>query len=84
MTDRDRYRDDDDMRAPLAGGERSGVDPDSKHEARGDARETVGNNARGTDASPTGPEGNDRTEHRPRRDEFDTDLERDNRARPDR
>ena len=76
MTDRDRYRDDDDMRAPLADDDRSGTAPDTKHEARGDARETVGNTARGTDANPTGPEGNDRTRDRPRPDEFDGDLER--------
>jgi hypothetical protein len=84
MPDRDRYRDNDDMRAPLPDDERSGSVPDTKNEARGDARETVGNNARGTDADPTGPEGNDRTRHRPQRDEHDTDLERDNRAAPDR
>jgi hypothetical protein len=36
---------------------------DSRSEARGDARESVGDNARGTDAHPTGPEGNDRTKH---------------------
>jgi hypothetical protein len=84
MPDRDRYRDDDEMRAPLEGDDRSGTAPDTKHEARGDARETVGNNARGTDANPTAPEGNDRTRNRPQRDEFDTDLERDDRAAPDR
>jgi len=81
MTDRDKYRDDDDMRAPLRDDGRAGSAPDTKHEARGDARETVGNNARGTDTNPTGPEGNDRTRNRPQRDEHDADLERDNRGR---
>jgi hypothetical protein len=74
---RSRYRDNDDERDPLAGDERVGVRPDSESEARGDARETVGNNARGTDASPIGPDGNDRTRNRPRRDDFDEDLRRD-------
>ncbi len=72
MSDRDRYRDDDDMRDPIR--DRAGVDPDSKSEARGDARENVGNTARGTDADPSGPEGNDRTRDRPQPDEFDEDL----------
>ena len=58
---RDKYRDNDDMRDPLSGDERTGTAPDSKSEARGDARETIGNTARGTAANPTGPEGNDRT-----------------------
>ena len=57
--------------------------PDTRNEARGDARETVGNNARGTDANPTGPEGNDRTRNRPRRDEHDVDVERYDRERLD-
>ncbi len=48
--------------------------PDTKNEARGDAREAVGNNARGTDAHPTGPDGNDGQKQRPRPDEFDRDL----------
>jgi len=48
----------------------------------GNARENVGNHARGTDAHPTGPEGNDRTKHRhDRHDAYDDDLERDNRRR---
>jgi len=81
MTDRDKYRDDDDMRAPLRDDDRSGSAPDTRNEARGDARETVGNNARGTDANPTGPEGNDRTRNRPQRDDHDADLARDNRGR---
>ena len=76
---RDRYRDNDDMRDPLAGDEREGTSPDSKSEARGDARETIGNTARGTDANPTGPEGNDRTRKRPRADGFDDDLAADKR-----
>jgi hypothetical protein len=62
MADRDRYRDNDDVRDPTR--DRNETDPDTKSEARGDARENVGNNARGTDAHPTGPEGNDRTRQR--------------------
>jgi hypothetical protein len=55
------------------------VHSDSRGEARGDARENVGNHARGTDTNPTGPEGNDRTKHRSDRpDAFDDDLQRDN------
>jgi len=73
-TNRDKHRDNDDMRDPLSADERSGTDPDSRNEARGDARENVGNTARGTDADPTGPEGNDRTRDRPQPDEFDEDL----------
>jgi hypothetical protein len=61
---RDKYRDNDDMRDPLAADERGGTDPDTKAEARGDARENIGNTARGTAADPTGPEGNDRTKRR--------------------
>jgi hypothetical protein len=72
VSDRDKYRDNDDVRDPIR--DRAEVNPDSRGEARGDARENVGNNARGTDADPTGPEGNDRTKHRPERDEFDRDL----------
>ena len=72
MSDRDKYRDDDDVRDPVR--DRAGSDPDSRSEARGDARENVGNTARGTDADPSGPEGNDRTRDRPRPDEFDEDL----------
>lgn len=81
MTNRDKNRDDD-MRAPLGSDERSGTAPDTRNEARGDARETVGNNARGTDANPTGPEGNDRT-RRPKRDEHDIDREQYDRERLD-
>ena len=79
MSDRDKYRDNDDVRDPIR--DRAGTSPDSKTEARGDARENVGNHSRGTDTRPTGPEGNDRTEHRPDRSEYDADLERDNRSR---
>jgi hypothetical protein len=78
MADRDKYRDNDDMRDPVE--DRSGTEPDTKSEARGDAREAVGNTARGTDPDPTGPEGNDRTRKRPRTDDYDRDLERDNRT----
>ena len=62
--DRDKYRDNDDMRDPNTPHQRSDTKPDTKTEARGDARETVGRNARGTDVNPTGPEGNDRTRQR--------------------
>jgi len=61
---RDRYRDNDDVRDPLAADERAGTKPDTRSEARGGARENVGNHARGTDANPVGPEGSDRTRHR--------------------
>jgi hypothetical protein len=77
---RDRYRDNDDVRAPLEGDDRMGTKADSRFEARGSARENVGNNARGTDAHPTGPSGNDRQKSRDDLpDEFDDDLARDNR-----
>ena len=75
---RDRYRDDDDVRAPGGPDARNDVGSDSRSEARGDARESVGRHARGTDADPTGPEGNDRQRSREdRRDAFDDDLTRD-------
>lgn len=77
MSDREKYRDNDDVRDILE--DREGTTPDTKGEARGDARENVGNTARGTASDPTGPEGNDRTRQRPRPDAFDADLERDNR-----
>jgi len=64
--DRDRYRDDDDMRDPLPPDQRTGTRPDTRSDARGDAREEVGDTARGTGAAPTGPEGNDRTRRRDR------------------
>jgi hypothetical protein len=82
VTDRDKYRDNDDMRDPTS--DRVGTDPDTKAEARGDAREAVGNTARETAANPAGPEANDRTRDRPRRDAYDGDLERDNRAKVNR
>lgn len=62
--DRNKYRDDDDMRDPIPPDERVGVKPDSKSEARGKARESVGKTARGTAANPTGPEGNDKQKRR--------------------
>ncbi|HKG95295.1 MAG TPA: hypothetical protein VKA84_25475 [Gemmatimonadaceae bacterium] len=61
---RDKYRDNDDVRDPLEGDARTGGSADTRSEARGSARENVGNNARGTAADPTGPEGNDRTRRR--------------------
>ena len=78
-SDRDRYRDNDDERTPLAPDQRTEVKADSRFEARGDARENVGNTARGTAANPRGPEENDNTAGRPGRDEFDEDLARDKR-----
>ncbi len=74
-TGRSKQRDNDDVRDPLEGGDRTGGSADTKGEARGAARENVGNNARGTAANPTGPEGNDRT-RRPKAqdDEFANDL----------
>ena len=75
MSDRDKYRDGDDVRDLLD--DRAGIAPNTKSEARGDARENVGNTARGTDANPTGPDGNDGQRARPRPDEFDSDLEQD-------
>ena len=75
MTDRDKYRDNDDMRDPAEA--RVGTDPDTNAEARGDAREATGNTKRGTAADPIGPDGNDKTRHRPRPDAYDGDLARD-------
>ena len=73
---RDKYRDNDDVREPLEGDQRTGGSADTRSEARGDARENVGNQSRGTGANPTGPDGNDRTQNRDdRRDEFDTTLD---------
>jgi hypothetical protein len=78
-SDREKYRDNDDARDPLGPDGRNGVKSDSRAEARGDARENVGNHARGTDTNPTGPEGNDRSRNRSdRHDAFDDDLARDN------
>ena len=76
IDNRSRYRDNDDQRAPLEGDARLGVSPDSGAEAKGDAREAVGNTARDTDAAPMGPEGNDKTRRKPKPDEFDEDLRR--------
>jgi hypothetical protein len=78
---RPRYRDNDDQRDYLSGDDRNETKPESRNEARGKARETVGDNARGTDANPTGPEGNDRTKLRPQSDEFDADLSEDSERR---
>jgi len=78
---RPKYRDNDDTRDYLAGDDRAGTRPDSKSEARGDARESVGNNSRGTAAEPTGSEGNDRTRQRQQPDSFDADLAEDNERR---
>jgi hypothetical protein len=72
VADRNKYRDNDDQRDPVI--DRTETKPDTKSEARGDAREAVGNNARGTAANPVGPEFNDNTRGRPRPDEFDRDL----------
>ena len=57
---RDRYRDNDDVRDPLSADDRAGTRPDTRNEARGDARENVGNHSRGTAADPV-VGGNDRT-----------------------
>ncbi len=54
-TGRDRYRDNDDARDPIAAEDRTGTAPDTRFEARGDARENDGNHSRGTAADPTGP-----------------------------
>jgi hypothetical protein len=71
---RSKYRDNDDVREPLSGNQRSDTKSDSKSEARGDARDNIGNTARGTAASPTGSEGNDRTREGPQADGFHEDL----------
>ena len=42
---RDKYRDNDDVRDPIAAEDRVGTKPDTRFEARGDARENVGNTA---------------------------------------
>jgi hypothetical protein len=73
---RDRYRDNDDVRQPLEGDDKTGGSADTKSEARGDARENIGNTARGTDTDIRGAEGNDNTRQRPQRDQYDDDLER--------
>jgi len=74
LSNRPKYRDNDDQRDPLEGDERTGTDPDSKSEAKGNARENIGNHSRGTAADPSGPEGNDRTRLKPQPDAFDSDL----------
>ena len=77
VSNRDKYRDNDDVRNPTAPDDRNEVRPDTRDEARGDARDNAGRNARGTDTAPTGPEGNDKTKReRPDQDEFQGDLER--------
>jgi hypothetical protein len=60
--DRDKYRDNDDVRDPIPPDDRLDTNPDTKTEARGDTRENVGNTAQDTDAHPTGPEGTDTTQ----------------------
>jgi hypothetical protein len=73
---RDKYRDNDDTRGPLEGDAKTGGSSDTKSEARGDARENVGNHSRGTDANDTGAQGNDNTRRRDdRADQFDTTLD---------
>ena len=59
---RDRYRDNDDVRDPVPADQRADADPDTKSEARGNARENVGNRSRGTAAAPI-VGGNDKTKH---------------------
>jgi hypothetical protein len=56
MADRDKYRDNDDVRDPLPPDERVGTKSDSKSEARGDARENIGNTAH-DQHRPGGPQG---------------------------
>jgi hypothetical protein len=73
--DRNAHRDNDDVRNPLADNDRVATKADSKSEARGDARENIGNTARGAAANPSGPEGNDKTTGRARPDSFDSDLD---------
>ncbi|HEX4681478.1 MAG TPA: hypothetical protein VH277_02145 [Gemmatimonadaceae bacterium] len=76
---RDKYRDNDDVRAPLESADRTGDSPDTKSEARGDARENIGNHSRGTAADPAGAEGNDKFRNKENaRDQFDKTLESDN------
>jgi hypothetical protein len=73
---RDRYRDNDDVRAPLEDDEKTGGSADTKSEARGDARENIGNTSRGTDTDIRGSDENDKTRQRPHRDQYDDDLDR--------
>jgi hypothetical protein len=72
MSDRSKYRDNDDQRDFQQ--DRAGTAPDTKAEARGDAREAIGNNARNTAADPASSEWNDGQKQRPLPDEFDRDL----------
>jgi hypothetical protein len=79
-TRRDRYRDNDDVRQIDDPATRNDVGSDSRNEARGDARENVGNHARGSEADASGPSGNDRQKSRSDLpDQYDEDLARDNR-----
>ena len=73
---RPQYRHNDGERDPTPPDQRNGTKPDTRFEARGDAREDIGNNARGTDTHPTSPEENDKFEHRHREDgdAFEDDL----------
>lgn len=73
---RPRYRYNDDERDPIPPDQRSDTKPDTRFEGRGDAREDIGDNARGTDAAPTAPEGNDKFKHphREEQDDYDADL----------
>lgn len=89
-SDRDKYResDNDDARGVTGPDTRDSVKSDSKFEARGTARDNVGNNARGTAADRGAvhdvPEhdrqrGNERTANTSDApDEFDMDLKHDN------
>jgi hypothetical protein len=73
---RPTYRHNDDERDPMPADQRNDTKPDTRFEARGDAREDIGNNTRGTSAHTTGPEGNDKFKH-PHRDDnedFEADL----------
>jgi hypothetical protein len=61
--ERDKYRDNDDVRDVISSEDRGGTKPDTKSEARGDAREAIGNNARNTAANPTGPATENKIKH---------------------
>jgi hypothetical protein len=78
MSDRSKYRDNDDSRDFQQ--DRNGTSPDTKAEARGDAREAVGNTARNTAANPTGAIFNDQQKQRPMPDSFDADINRDHQS----
>ena len=87
-SERDKYRDNDDERGQLSADQRNSATLDTKSEARGSARENVGNHARGTaaDAAATHDNaqhdvqrGNERTRNTTDVvDEFDLDLQHDN------